>query len=148
MRQRTPKRANRRGTILVELVLTLILIGIVAAIAVPSLRRTVDRLNLRNATHDVVLGLWAARNAATMRGEYVSFVMDGPNARLRVISGTDTIFARDLGARNGVNVDVTRDSITYAPSGIGYGAANTRIVVSRGGKSDTITTSRMGRVSF
>ena len=138
----------RRGTFLVELVLTLAIIGIVLAIAVPSVRTTMDRMNRKSATHDVILALWAARNAATMRGEYVSFVVDAPNGRVRVVSGADTIFSRDLAARRGVQLDVTRDSITYAPTGVGYGAANTRIVVSRGGKSDTITTSRLGRVSF
>ena len=141
-------RAGRHGTMLIELVLTLVIIGIVAAIAVPSIRTSMDRMGLRSATHDVVLGLWAARNAATMRGNYVSFVVDGPNRRVRVMSGPDTLFARDLGARHGVMLSVTRDSITYAPSGIGYGAANTRIIVSRGGRADTITTSRLGRVSF
>ena len=139
---------HRHGTMLIELVLTLVIIGIVTAVAIPSLRMTTDRMNLKNATHDVILGLWAARNAATLRGSYVSFVVDGPRGRVRVMSGLDTLFFRDLTARRGVTLDVTRDSITYAPTGVGYGAANTRIVVSRGGKSDTITTSRLGRVSF
>lgn len=133
---------------LIELLLTVALMGIIAGVTVQSMRKTMDRMNRKGATHDVVLGLWAARNAATMRGEYVSFVVDAPNGRLRVVAGKDTIFSRDLAARRGVQIDVTRDSITYAPTGVGYGAANTRIVVSRGGKSDTITTSRMGRVSF
>ena len=138
----------RRGTMLVELVLTLVIIGIVTAMAVPSVRAIMDRAGVKGATHDVVLGLWAARNAATMRGAYVSFVADAPNGRVRVVSGADTLFLRDLTANRGVKVDVTRDSITYAPTGVGYGAANTRIVVSRGGRADTITTSRLGRVSF
>ena len=132
----------------IELLLTLVLIGIVTSIAVPSVRKSIDRLNRKSATHDVILGLWAARNAATMRGEYVSFVVDAPKGRVRVVSGIDTIFFRDLAAKRGVQLDVTRDSITYAPTGVGYGAANTRIVVSRGRKADTITTSRLGRVSF
>ncbi len=133
---------------LVELALTLVIIGIITAAAVPSARATIDRLNRKHATRDVVLGLWAARNSATLRGEYVSYVVDATHGRVRAISGNDTLFFRDLAARHGVKLDVTRDSITYAPTGIGYGAANTRIIVSRGGRSDTITTSRMGRVSF
>jgi Tfp pilus assembly protein FimT len=141
-------QTNHRGTMLVELVLTLVIIAIVTAMAVPSVRTIADRMSLRRATHDVVLGLWAARNAATVRGDYVSFVLDAPAGRLRVVSGADTVYFRDLAARHGVTLDVTRDSITYAPNGIGYGAANTRIIVARGGKADTITTSRMGRVSF
>ena len=140
--------AAPRGTMLIELVLTLVIIGIVTAIAVPSVRTTMDHMGVKGATHDVVLGLWAARNAATMRGEYVSFVADSKRGHVHVLSGPDTLYSRDLAAHRGVTLDVTRDSITYAPTGIGYGAANTRIVVSRGGRADTITTSRLGRVSF
>ena len=60
----------------------------------------------------------------------------------------DTVFARDVGATRRTTIAVTRDSITYAPTGLGYGAANTRIIVARGRWADTITTSRLGRVSF
>ena len=139
-----PRRANT----LIELVLTLVMMGIVAAIAVPNIRTMLDRMGVRGATQDVVLGLWAARNVATTRGEYVGFVVDATAGRVRVMAAGDTIFARDITARHGVAVSVTRDSITYAPTGIGYGAANTRIVLSRGRRADTITTSRLGRVGF
>jgi Tfp pilus assembly protein FimT len=141
-------RSTRRGALLLELVLTLALVGVVMAVAVPSLRTIIDRMSVTGATHDVVLGLWAARNAATMRGDYASFVVDAARGRVRVLSGNDTLFVRDLAASRGVTVAVTRDSITYAPTGLGYGAANTRIIVSRGRRADTITTSRLGRVSF
>lgn len=139
-----PCRANT----LVELVLTLVLLGIVAAVAVPNVRTIADRLNVRAATQDVVLGLWAARNVAAMRGENASFIVEAGSGRVRVVAGTDTVFARDLAARRGVRVSVTRDSVTYAPTGLGYGAANTTIVIARGRRADTITTSRLGRVSI
>ena len=139
---------HRRANTLVELVLTLVLIGIVAAIAVPSMRTMLDRLHVKGAEHDVVLGLWAARNAASLRGDYASFVVNEVAGTVRVISGGDTVFRRDISASRGVAMSVTRDSITYAPTGIGWGAANTRIIVSRGKRADTITTSRMGRVTF
>lgn len=136
-----------RASTLVELVLTLALLGIVVAVAVPNLRTIADRLNVRAATQDVVLGLWAARNVAAMRGENTSFIVDAAAGRVRVVTGADTVFTRELAARRGVQVSVTRDSITYAPTGLGYGAANTTIVISRGRRADTITTSRLGRVS-
>jgi hypothetical protein len=41
---------------------------------------------------------------------------------------------------------VTRDSIAFYPSGLGYGAANTRLIVSRGAAAETVTVSRAGRV--
>ncbi len=141
--------STRTGALLLELILTMTLRGIVMTVAVPSLQAMVERMSVKGATHDVVLGLWAARNAAIMRSSaYASFVVDSKSGRGRVVSGGDTLFARDLTATRGVKVDVSRASITYGPTGMGYGAANTRIVVSRGQRADTITTSRLGRVSF
>jgi Tfp pilus assembly protein FimT len=140
--------ANSRGAVLVELALTLALLGVVAAIAVPSLRTTLDRLQARAARQDVVLALWAARNAASTRGDFASLIVDAAAGRVRVVSGADTLFARDLAARRGVTLSVTRDSITYAATGLGWGAANTRIIVARGRFADTVTTSRLGRVSY
>lgn len=138
----------RRASTLIELVLTMALLGIVASIAIPSARTILDRMSVRSATQDVVLGLWAARNAATLRGDFASFIVDARAGRVRVVIGRDTVFTRDLAGRRGVTVTVTRDSITYAPTGVGYGSANTTIVVSRGARAATITTSRLGRVSF
>lgn len=138
----------RQGTLLLELALTCALVGIVAAIAVPNVRAIRDRYGVRSARQDVVLGLWAARRAATMRGTNASFIVDARTARVRVLADSDTVFSRDLATLHGVTVSVTRDSVTYGPTGLGYGAANTRIVVARGGRADTITTSRLGRVSF
>jgi len=143
-----PAPPSRQANTLVELVLTLVMMGIVAAVAVPNISTMLDRMSVRGATQDVVLGLWAARNVATTRGEFVGFVVEAKAGRVRVMASGDTIFARDIAARHGVAVTVTRDSITYAPTGIGYGAANTRIVLSRGRRTHTITTSRLGRVSF
>jgi Tfp pilus assembly protein FimT len=139
---------QRNGGMLIELVLTLVLLGIVMAIAIPNVRTIVDEMSVRGARQDVVLGLWAARNAASVRGDFASFVVNAAEGRVRVVTGSDTVFSRDLASRRGVVVAVTRDSITYAPTGIGWGAANTRIVVSRGHRADTITTSRLGRVAF
>jgi Tfp pilus assembly protein FimT len=133
---------------MIELALTLALLGVVLSLAIPSVQTMMDRMGVRGARQDLVLGLWAARNTATVRGDYASFVVDELSGRMRVVSGHDTVYSRDLTARHGVAVNVTRDSITYAPTGIGWGAANTRIVVSRGKRADTVTTSRLGRVSF
>lgn len=148
MPQRMAHSTPRQGNTLVELALTLVLMAIAAAVAIPSARTIMDRLSVRGAKQDIVLALWAARTVAGSRGDFTSFVVDRAAGRLRVICAGDTILTRDLGARHGVALYATRDSITYAPTGMGYGAANTTIVVSRGARADTVTTSRLGRVSF
>ena len=140
--------AARRASTLVELVLTLAIMGVVAGVAIPNLRTIADRMSVRAARQDVVLGLWAARNVAAMRGDFASFVVDAGTGHVQVVVGADTVFARELTLKRGVAVRATRDSITYAPTGVGYGAANTTIILSRGRRADTVVTSRLGRVSY
>ncbi len=134
-----------RGLTLPELAVTLTVIGIVAAIAGPRLAGLTGRLSLRAGAYEVRTALSIARAAAVRRGEFVAFVGDAARGRIRVVSGADTLYARDLGAR-GIALALTRDSITWAPSGQGWGAANTTITLERRGRTDTITVSRLGRV--
>ncbi|MBM4194650.1 MAG: hypothetical protein FJ202_09780 [Gemmatimonadetes bacterium] len=136
------------GYVLVELALTLALMGILAAIAVPNFATMHDRWQVRAAQRDILIGIWATRSAAGLRGDLASFIVDAAAGRIRVMAGADTVFQRDLRASRGVSVSVTRDSITFLPTGVGYGAANTRIVVSRGKRADTVTTARLGRVTW
>ena len=140
------RRAPPRGASLVELTLVLALLGLCSAIAVPRAVRGLDRASGRGATQDVVLARAAARAAATRRGDYASFIADPRAGRVRVVSGGETLLVRDVARRRGVRLEATRESVTYAPTGLGWGAANTTIVVAWGGRADTITTSRLGRV--
>ena len=139
-------RSIRPGTTLLELALTLAVTGILLAVAVPRAGGLLDRLGVRGASQDVSLALALARAGATRRGDYVSFVADSRTGRIRVRAGGETLFERDLARTRGVRLDVTRESLTLAPTGLGWGPANTTVVVSRGGRADTIVTSRLGRV--
>jgi hypothetical protein len=51
-----------------------------------------------------------------------------------------------VGALYGVRLEPSRDSMAYAPSGLGWGGANLRVVVRRGAAADTVVVSRLGRV--
>jgi len=137
---------HARGLTFVEIAVTLAVLGAVAAISVLRAAPVVDRFSVHSASQDVVLALAAARSAATRRGTYVSFVADPRSGRVRVVSAGETLFERDVAGLRGVRLEVSRESVTFAPTGLGWGAANTTIVLTRGGRSDTITTSRLGRV--
>jgi len=129
-----------------ELVLAVAITGILAAVSVPRLLAAVDRLSVRGAVQDVVLALATARAAATRRSDYISFVADPRAGEVRIVATGETLFRRGVVQLRGVRFEVTRESLTFAPTGLGWGAANTTIVLSRGGWSDTVTTSRLGRV--
>lgn len=136
----------RRGSTIAELVITLAVVGVLASIAVPRAATLIDRLSVKGATQDVVLALAAARAAAARSGAYASFVADTRTGRLRVVSGGATLLERDVLHTRGVRLEASRESVTFAPGGLGWGAANTTVIVSRGSRADTVVMSRLGRV--
>ncbi len=136
----------RRGATLMELVLTMTVLGVLTSIAVPRAASLVDRISVRGATQDVVLALGTARAASSRRGAYASFVADTRTGHLRVVSGGETLLERDLLHTRGVRLEASRESVTFAPGGLGWGAANTTVIVTRGARSDTVVMSRLGRV--
>ena len=137
---------RRRGMTIVELLVTMAILGVLTAIAVPHAVTAMDRLSVRGATQDVVLTLAAARAAASRRGAYVSFVADTRTGRVRAVSGGEVLVERDLAHARGIKLEASRESVTFAPGGLGWGAANTTVIVSRGTRSDTVVMSRLGRV--
>lgn len=136
----------RKGTTLVELVLAMAVLGVLTSIAVPRAASLVDRISVRGATQDVVLALGAARAASSRRGAYASFVADTRTGHLRVVSGGEILLERDVLHTRGVRLEASRESVTFAPGGLGWGAANTTVIVSRGARSDTVVMSRLGRI--
>ncbi len=137
---------HRRGTTIAELLLTLAILGIVTSIAAPRAASLIDRVSVKGATQDVVLALGAARAASSSRGAYASFVADTRTGHLRVVSGGEILLDRDILHIRGVTLEASRESVTFAPGGLGWGAANTTVIVSRGSRSDTVVMSRLGRV--
>lgn len=134
----------RRGHTLVELTLVLAVVGIVAGLAIVRVGRLLDRVAVDAAASDVGALVGAARDAAVAESRLVSVRFDGTTVTLR--AGDDTLARRAVGALHGVGVASSRDSILYSPVGLGYGAANARIVVTRGAAAETVTVSRLGRV--
>ena len=137
---------GRKASTLAELLIALAVLGVLASVAVPRAASLVDRISVKGATQDVVLALATARAAASRHAAYVSFVADPRAGKVRVVSGGEILFERDVLHSRGVRIEASRESITFSPGGLGWGAANTTVVVSRGSRADTIVMSRLGRV--
>jgi prepilin-type N-terminal cleavage/methylation domain-containing protein len=142
--QRAPGR--RRGTTLPELLIALALVGIVAAVALSSAARLADRFATRGAARELRAALHSARHLAVLRATRAAVVVDTGRAVLAVRVAAETAFVRDLRALYGVRLAASRDSLAYAADGLGWGAANARLVVRRGAWAETVTVSRLGRV--
>lgn len=137
----------RRGFTLIELLVVLTIAGVLLALLVPRWALSRDRLAVQRATAEVASFYHTARYAAILRARQVRMEFGAANLRAVYEGVTDSTFLMRAGpARHGVAFGVSRATIRIAPNGMGYGAANTRLVLSRGGAADTLTTSRLGRL--
>ena len=137
---------HRRGLTLVELMMVCTLIGLVAGIAVPRAGTMLDALRLSQASHEVAAAVTLARAAAIRRGAYARLIVDTARGEVRIEAGLDTLHRRSVGAMHRVILRASRDTITYAPNGLGYGVANSTIVIASGARAETVTVSRLGRM--
>jgi hypothetical protein len=58
----------------------------------------------------------------------------------------ETVRKKEIGTDHGVELSSSRGQMTYAATGMGYGAANLSVVVRRRAAVDTVFVSRLGRV--
>ena len=138
----------RPGFTLVELTITLCIISILSAIAVPGAGRLLDSIHVNGAVMEIGSLFGTARHAAIARSRQVSVEIDTANRVVRVVSGGDTLRKREIGRVHDVRLFATRLRMSYSPTGMGYGAANLSVVVRRNGSVDTVFVSRLGRVRY
>jgi len=136
----------RPGSVLLEQVILMSVIGICVAVGAAGSARALDAAAVRGATREIVELLFLARDRSMATGLRTAVRLDNAAERVVVHAGADTIARLDLRSTRHVHLASTRDSMAYLPSGLGFGAANLRIVVSRGHSHDTVTVSRLGRI--
>ena len=135
----------RRGTTLIEIGVTVGMLGLMAGLTFPRFGSYRDRVAVDAATSSTLSLLATARHAALRRATRSAVHLDTLTATVYVVAGIDTLERRPLREVHGVVFSTTRDSIAFSANGLGYGAANTQIVLRRGSATDTITVSRLGR---
>jgi len=136
----------RPGVTLAELVVVCTFTALVAAIGIPRTQYILDGIRMRQAAHEVAGAMTLARAAAIRRGGYSRLIVMESERAVQVESGSDTLLRRDLGRMHRVGIRASRDTITYAPTGLGHGVANSTIVVTIGERAETLTVSRLGRM--
>lgn len=144
-RRRDDQCRRRRGATLVEQLWLLVLTGTLAALAMTSGGALFAALDVAMAAQETVDLLALARDHAIATGDRTAVRFDVAGTRVLVHVGPDTIAVGDFHG-SGLTLEATRDSLSYAPSGLGVGAANLRVVLRRSARADTITVSRLGRV--
>ncbi len=135
----------RRAFTLPELVAVCALLAVTVGIALPRGKYVLDGLRLRQAAHEVGGAVALTRAAALYRGEPARLVVDRPAGTIRIEAGRDTLAVRELTRMHYVQLRATRDTVTFGANGLGFGIANSTIVVSIGARAETVVVSRMGR---
>ncbi len=136
---------NRWGTTIVELLVVVIVMAALAAIALPRFREVADRFAARSAIHEAQSLFTFARRSAITRRSTIGVIVDTMAGTIVVRSGGLELNRLGLRDRYGVRLSATRDSMSYDPRGLGYGAANLTIVARRGQGAETLFVSRLGR---
>jgi type II secretory pathway pseudopilin PulG len=139
------RRHRKRGTTIVELLIAIIVIATLAAIALPRFHAAADRFATRVAIQEARSLFTFARRAAITRRSVVGVITDTIAGAVVVRSGGIELARRSLRERYGVRLTATRDSMSYDPRGLGYGAANLTLVAKRGQGAETLFVSRLGR---
>jgi Tfp pilus assembly protein FimT len=144
--RRLPERRRlARATTLIEMCVVLGVIAVMSVIALPRLRDVSDRTASRGAIQDASSLFSLARRAAITRRAVVAVVIDTGSGTITVRIGPRVIARRGLRAQYGVRLSASRDSMSYDPRGLGYGAANLTVVARRGRAAEALTVSRLGR---
>jgi hypothetical protein len=137
---------TRDGSTLIEQILLLAVLAVVTAVGVAGGARLLDAATVHGATREIAELFALARDRAMATGTRTAVRFDVAQSRLVVHAGPDTLASLELLASRAIRLAVTRDSMAYSPSGLGFGAANLRVIVTRGASHDTLTVSRLGRV--
>lgn len=137
---------TRDGSTIIEQVILLAVFAVIAATAFAGGARLLDAATVHGASQEVAELFSLARDRAMATSTRTAVRLDVARARIVVHAGNDTLARLDLASSRGVRLAATRDSMAYLASGLGFGAANLRVIVSRGASRDTLTVSRLGRV--
>ena len=135
----------RNGMTLIEVGLTIGLLGVMAGLTFPRFGAYRDRVAVDAATSSTMSLLATARHAALRRAARTAVHLDSVRGTVSIVAGVDTLERRPLREVHGIEFSSSRDSIAFSATGLGYGAANTQIIVRRGAAADTIAVSRLGR---
>jgi prepilin-type N-terminal cleavage/methylation domain-containing protein len=137
-----------RGFTLTELAVALAMVALFLAVGLPRLSGVLDWVAADRAAREVTTALAVARAAAVMRGTRTRVTIAADTLRIDRWEGTDwRPYQRWPGPiTEGVMLEVSNPEVVFGPTGMGWGASNTKVVLRRGSHTETITTSRLGRV--
>src|SRR6202022_4425682 len=99
---------------LLEIIVTICILGVLSAIAMPSAGKLLDRVHVRGAVLEIQSLFSGARHIAIARSAQTSVDIDTVNQAIYVSVGVDTLRKREIGKNHGVQLAATRVRMSYA----------------------------------
>jgi prepilin-type N-terminal cleavage/methylation domain-containing protein len=136
----------RHAFTIIELTVTLCILSVLSAIAMPWAGKLLDRVHVRSGVMATESVFSAARHMAIARSAQTTVEIDTVAQTVYLSVGADTVRRVQVGADHEVRLSASRVRMSYSATGMGYGAANLSVVVRRNAAVDTVVVSRLGRV--
>jgi type II secretory pathway pseudopilin PulG len=136
----------QRGTTLVELALTLVLIGLVLTIALPTVGGVADRFAVEQAAQNIVSAHRRARMAAILQSRVLELTIGAGELSIRVRGDSARLWRTEGPAAQGVALGGPIRVLAFSPVGITLGLSNASFPLSRGAATRTVVVSRLGRL--
>ena len=136
----------RNAFTIIELTITICILGVLSAIAIPWAGELLDRVRVRGAVVEIESTFSGARHIAIARSAQTTVDIDTVTRTIYVSVGVDTLRKREIGVDHGVQLSASRVRMSYSATGMGYGAANLSVSVRRNASADTVFVSRLGRL--
>ena len=136
----------RRAFTLPELMLALAVVAILLGIAVPSLSRALNQIELEAATAHLVAAHHRARLMALSRGQVLTLAIDSSRVAI-VPHGSSAPLWQEAGPEaSGVHLAGSTRHFTFSPEGYTLGLSNASLLLTRGSSARTSVISRLGRI--
>jgi prepilin-type N-terminal cleavage/methylation domain-containing protein len=137
-----------KGFSLVELAIVLLIVALFTAVGLPRLGPFLDRIATDRAAREVTVALAMARHGAVLHGLRARLTIAADSLRIDRLEAAGWIpWKRWSGpADHAVAIEVSNPVVVFGPTGVGWAASNTKVILRRGSQVETITVSRLGRV--
>src|SRR5256885_10988443 len=137
-----------KGFTLFELIVLIAIAAMLVSFWVRRGARLMDWIETERAVRDVTTGLDVGRNGAVLQSTRARITLDPDTLKIDRFGaqGWEPWWRTPGPSSHGVTLATSNPVVIFGPTGMGWGASNTTVVLRRGSQAETITMSRVGRV--